>query len=435
MIRLFDWATQRDEVEKRLFQPLMGQGWMRVYDKVAEICRDVAERGFDAVAEYTGRFDGVKFAKLDDMRVGQEEFRQARGNVGKDFIALVERVVERVEGYHRKQAETLRDWTEKFSWGYYGERVLPLKRVGVYVPGGKAPLVSSLIMGVVPARVAGVGEIVVTSPPDREGRVCQHLLATAEILGVNEFYKVGGAQAIAGLAFGVFGERVDMIAGAGNYYVTAAKKFVQGICKIDALAGPSEVLIIADSSAGVEFVAWDMLAQSEHSEDASAILIALDRGLAERVARRVEELLEECERGYIMREALEGGRSCIIFMENAEEAIKLANRIAPEHLEICTRNPDEIAERIENAGALLLGTYSGVAFGDYGAGPNHILPTGGTAKFSSPLGVWDFVKRMSLLHVERGKIKELVYDLAQLAQIEGLGAHKKSLEVRGQDGS
>ncbi|HBP10335.1 MAG TPA: histidinol dehydrogenase, partial [Nitrospina sp.] len=366
-------------------------------DTVRKILQDVQERGDTALLEYTHRFDRTDLS-LEQMRVTPAEIRLAYEGVSKKELAALKEAEERIRRFHERQKQE--------SWSYgeegvtLGQMVRPLTTAGIYVPGGKASYPSSVLMNAVPAKVAGVERVVMCSPfPD--GQTRPHVLVAADIAGVTEIYKVGGAQAIGAMAFGTATvPRVDKIVGPGNIYVALAKRLVFGIVDIDMIAGPSEILIVADHSANPAYVAADLLSQAEHDEEAVPILVTPEEGLAREVMTELEKQKNSLSRQSIMEASL--NTQCrLLVTESLEAAVDLANRLAPEHLELAVEDPDYWAEKIQNAGAVFLGHYTPEAVGDYLAGPNHVLPTSGTARFSSPLGVYDFIKRTSLISYSR----------------------------------
>ena len=395
--------------------------------QVGAIIDDVRKRGDEAVIEYTRRFDGVEI-NTAGLRVTEEMLRESAAKVAPDVLDALRVAIENVRVFHERQREESWEITPR-DGVRLGQRITPLERVGLYVPGGTAAYPSSIVMNVVPAQVAQVERIVVTTPP----RTLAENPAVAAVLvelNVNEIYAVGGAQAIAALAFGTETiPRVDKITGPGNKYVAAAKKLLFGVVGIDAIAGPSEIVIIADQTARPEFVAADLLAQAEHGEDASAVLITTEPALAERVSEELRRQVELLPRREIAQASLEnyGG---IVVVDKLAEACALVNELAPEHVEIVTSDDEATAAKIKHAGAIFFGSYTPEAVGDYLAGPNHVLPTGRTARFSSALGVYDFVKRTSLLRYSANAFAAVAESVSVLAQCEGLGAHARSASIR-----
>lgn len=395
---------------------------------VSEIIRNVRERGDEALFEYTRRFDKCSL-DAQSVRVSGEEIQRARDEVSPAFLQVMENAAANIIRFHEKQRRN--SWFEPQEDGsILGQKLTPIAVSGVYVPGGKAPYPSSVLMNVLPARVAGVSRIIMTTPPGPDGKINPGILAAADIAGVHEIYKAGGAQAIAAMAFGTESiPRVDKITGPGNIFVALAKKACFGYVSIDSIAGPSEILVLADESANPRYVAADLLSQAEHDEMASAILITTSRELAEAVSREAEAFCETLSRKEIIEKSLEN-YGYILVAQDMEAAIEAANEIASEHLEILTRNPFEVMTRIKNAGAVFLGAYSSEPLGDYFAGPNHILPTNGTARFFSPLNVDDFMKKTSIISYSRDALEKVHEQVEMFADREGLTAHANSVRVR-----
>lgn len=395
---------------------------------VADIIANVREKGDKAVFDYTSQFDKWE-VNADNFRVTKAEIDEAYENIDKPFLAAMERSAANIKAFHEKQLRN--SWIDtKPDGSLLGQRILPLAISGVYVPGGKAAYPSSLLMNVIPARVAGVEKIIMTTPAGADGKVPAGTLVAAKIAGVDEIYKVGGAQAIAAMAFGTESiPKVDKITGPGNIFVALAKKACFGYVSIDSIAGPSEILVIADETANPRYVAADLLSQAEHDELASAILITTDESLADKVSAEIEGFLQELSRTEIIRKSLDN-YGYILLAESIDEAVETANAIASEHLEILTRDPYQVMTRIKNAGAIFLGEYSSEPLGDYYAGPNHILPTNGTAKFFSPLNVDDFMKKTSLISYSREALEKAHEDIEIFAEREGLTAHANSIRVR-----
>lgn len=393
---------------------------------VKEILTQVQNRGDAAVREYTERFDQVK---LSELEVGQEEIQEAISRVGSRFMEILNRAKERIVEYHSMQKRNSLLKTEA-NGSMTGLLILPLERVGVYVPGGKALYPSSVLMNVLPAKVAGVGEVIMVSPPGPDGRLDDKILASASVCGVDRVFKMGGAQAIGALAYGTESvPRVDKIVGPGNIFVATAKKLVYGEVNVDSIAGPSEILVLADETANPQYVAADLLSQAEHDELAGAILITDSESLADAVKKELEVQTAAAPRRAIIEAAL-ANRGMILLTQNLEEGIVLANEYAPEHMEICTREPMSLVPKIRNAGAIFVGNYSPEPMGDYMAGPNHVLPTGGTARFFSPLNVDDFIKKTSLLYMSRESLRKLGPDVVEFAQAEQLFAHGNAVKLR-----
>ncbi|MCI8270097.1 MAG: histidinol dehydrogenase [Lachnospiraceae bacterium] len=397
-------------------------------DRVREIVENVKNRRDEALFEYTEKFDGVELT-ADKIRVTEEEISEALSLVEPSLLSVMKKSMKNIREYHEKQKQY--SWFDSRPDGVIlGQKVTPLASVGVYVPGGKAAYPSSVLMNIIPAKVAGVERIVMVTPPGKDGKVNPVTLAAAHLAGATESYKAGGAQAIAALAFGTESiPRVDKIAGPGNIFVALAKKAVYGHVSIDSIAGPSEILVLADDSANPRYVAADLLSQAEHDELASAILVTTSMELAKKVSTEVERFLEQLSRQEILKKSLEN-YGYILVADSMADAIETANQIASEHLEIVTRNPFEVMTKIRNAGAIFLGEYSSEPLGDYFAGPNHVLPTNGTAKFFSPLGVDDYVKKSSVIYYSREALKPVHKDIETFARAEGLTAHANSIRVR-----
>lgn len=392
---------------------------------VKKIIADVRSHGDEALKEYTIKFDGVK---LDDLRVSPQEFDEAEGIVGSDYKAMLQRAAENIATFHRAQ---LRQGFEIKGDGFVlGQKVTPLESAGLYVPGGKAAYPSTVLMNAVPAKIAGVNRIVMVTPPLQNGKIKPEVLVAAKIAGVSEVYKVGGAQAIAALSYGTESiKRVNKITGPGNIYVAAAKKLVYGDCGIDMIAGPSEILIIADGGADAENVAADLLSQAEHDELATAVLITNSMDLAQNVCAALENRLKNLARRTIAQASIKNNCKVIV-TDDLESAVQLSDELAPEHLELAVKEPFELLKKVHNAGSVFLGYNTPEPVGDYYAGPNHTLPTGGTAKFSSPLGVEDFIKTTQYVYYTREKLSESADDIVMFANSEGLTAHAQSVSVR-----
>ncbi len=395
---------------------------------VSEIVNNVKENGDKAVFDYTEKFDHFAL-NSGNIRVTEEEIKDAYKEIPEDLIEVYRHSAANIRTFHEKQLrqsfiETRPDGS------ILGQRITPIEKAGVYVPGGKAAYPSSVLMNVIPAKVAGVPKIVMTTPCNKEGKVNAGTLVAADIAGVDEIYKVGGAQAIAALAFGTESiPKVDKITGPGNIFVALAKKAVYGHVSIDSVAGPSEILVLADETANPRYVAADLLSQAEHDELASAILITTSKELAEKVSKEVDGFTETLERREIILKSL-SNYGYILVAENMEDAIAAANDIASEHLEILTKNPYETMTKIKNAGAIFMGEYSSEPLGDYFAGPNHILPTNGTARFFSPLSVDDFIKKTSLISFSKDALEKVHTEIEAFARSEGLTAHANSIKVR-----
>lgn len=395
---------------------------------VAEILANIKEKGDEALFAYTKEFDKTQI-NAETIRVTEEEIKEAYEKVDPALIAVIRKALVNIRRYHEKQLQN--SWfTSGENGTMLGQKVTPLSRVGVYVPGGKAVYPSSVLMNIVPAKVAGVSRIIMTTPPGKDGKVNPSTLVAAREAGADEIYKAGGAQAIGALAYGTKSiPKVDKIVGPGNIFVALAKKAVYGYVSIDSVAGPSEILVLADETANPRFVAADLLSQAEHDELASAILITTSRELADRVDEEVKGFVEVLSRKEIISKSLENF-GYILIAENMEEAIDAANAIASEHMEIVTANPFEVMMKVRNAGAIFIGEYSSEPLGDYFAGPNHVLPTNGTAKFFSPLSVDDFVKKSSIVYYSKEALREIHKDIIQFAESEQLTAHANSIAVR-----
>jgi histidinol dehydrogenase len=394
---------------------------------VSEIAEQVRTRGDDALIEYTDAFDKVEL-KVSQLRVSQDDLRQAAQGVNPDFLNALREAIVNVRQFHIRQKEESWNLTSREGTSL-GQRILPIDAVGLYVPGGTAAYPSSVVMNVIPAQVAGVRRIVVATPPNTL-RENPSVAAALLELGIAEVYAIGGAQAIAALAFGTRTIRsVDKITGPGNKYVAAAKKLVFGVVGIDAIAGPSEIVIVADDSARADFVAADLIAQAEHDQEASAILITTSQSLATTVAAQVEQQLSTLPRRAIAADSL-ARYGAILLVDKISDACQIVNELAPEHLELLTDNNDNLADQIENVGAIFFGPYSPEALGDYLAGPNHVLPTGRTARFSSALGVYDFVKRTSMISYSKTAFQDVAGSISTLAEAEGLSGHARSALIR-----
>lgn len=395
---------------------------------VGGILNDVKLRKDEAVFEYTGKFDGAKI-NASNIRVTQEEIEEGYRLTDDSLVQVIRRALHNIRIYHEKQRQT--SWFDSRPDGtILGQKVTPLQRVGVYVPGGKAAYPSSVLMNILPAKVAGVDEIIMVTPPGKDGKVSPTTLMAANEAGADVIYKVGGAQAIGALAYGTESiPKVDKIVGPGNIYVALAKKMVYGHVSIDAIAGPSEILVIADETANPRYVAADLLSQAEHDELASAILVTTSRELAEEVSKETDRFIAKLERSEIIRKSLDN-YGYILVADTIEEAIDTANAIASEHLEIQTKNPYDVMTKIRNAGAIFIGEYSSEPLGDYFAGPNHVLPTNGTAKFFSPLSVDDFIKKSSVIAYSGEALEKIHKDIEYFAEAEHLTAHANSIRVR-----
>ena len=394
---------------------------------VSVILADVRENGDKAVFNYTKKFDGADIS-AENFIVTEEEEKEAYEKVDPALIGVIRKAISRIRTFHEKERQ--KSWFMTEEGMVLGQKVTPLSRVGVYVPGGKAAYPSSVLMNVIPAQVAGVPDIVMCTPPGKDGKVTPTTLVAAKEAGVGTVYKVGGAQAIAAMAFGTESlPRVDKITGPGNIFVALAKKAVYGHVSIDSVAGPSEVTVLADDTANARYVAADLLSQAEHDEMACAILVTTSMRVAEEVSAEIDGFLETLSRRDIIKKSLDNfGR--ILVADTMEEAVRAVNEIAPEHLELVTRDPFLLMTKIKNAGAIFIGEYSSEPFGDYFAGPNHVLPTNGTAKFFSALSVDDFIKKTSIIYSSGEALKALHEDVETFAKAEGLTAHANSIHVR-----
>ena len=420
-----------DENKNNLLEELLKRSpnsYGQYEQTVNEIIEQIRTKGDEALFAYTEKFDKCKVT-AQNIRVTEAEIQEGLEKADKRLLSVMEKSAENIRSFHEKQLHS--SWISTQENGtILGQRILPIAISGVYVPGGKAAYPSSLLMNVIPAKVAGVSRIIMTTPPDKDGKIDPGTLAAARIAGVDEIYKAGGAQAIAAMAFGTESiPRVDKITGPGNIFVALAKKACFGFVSIDSIAGPSEILVLADETANPRYAAADLLSQAEHDEMASAILITTSQELAEKVSLEVDRFVEQLSRKQIITESL-NNYGYILVAENMEQAIEAANEIASEHLEILTKNPFEVMTKIKNAGAIFLGEYSSEPLGDYYAGPNHILPTNGTARFFSPLNVDDFMKKTSIISYSREALLAAHEDIELFAEKEGLTAHANSIKVR-----
>ena len=395
---------------------------------VQEILDHVKAGKDEAVFEYTKKFDHADI-NAENLKVTEAEIEEAYKEVDPELVEIIRKALKNIRTYHEKQRQY--SWFDSKPDGtILGQKVTPLHRVGVYVPGGKAVYPSSVLMNIVPAKVAGVDEIVMVTPPGKDGKVTANTLVAAHEAGADVIYKVGGAQAIAALAYGTESiPKVDKIVGPGNIYVALAKKAVYGHVSIDAIAGPSEILVIADETANPRFVAADLLSQAEHDELASAILVTTSEELAKKVSDEVDGFLKELSRSEIIQKSLDN-YGYILVADTMDEVIDIANEIASEHLEIQTKNPYNVMTKVRNAGAIFIGEYASEPLGDYFAGPNHVLPTNGTAKFFSPLSVDDFIKKSSIIGYSEEALREIHKDIEAFAKAEQLTAHANSIKVR-----
>jgi histidinol dehydrogenase len=430
-LRRLDTAAADFEAEFQRVLHWSAETDAAIETRVAEILADVRARGDLAVLEYTARFDGLQVQGMADLEIGHAELQAALLQITPAQRRALESAAARVRSYHERQLEACgRSWQYRDEDGtLLGQKVTPLDRVGIYVPGGKAAYPSSVLMNAVPAQVAGVGEIVMVVPTPKGERNAL-VLAAAAVAGAHRVFTIGGAQAVGALAYGTATvPRVDKITGPGNAYVASAKRRVFGQVGIDMIAGPSEILVLADGSTPADWVAMDLFSQAEHDELAQSILLCPDAAYIDAVREAIERLLPEMPRRDVIRASLEG-RGALILTRSMEEACEISNRIAPEHLEISSRDPHRWEPLLRHAGAIFLGAYTSESLGDYCAGPNHVLPTSGTARFSSPLGVYDFQKRSSLIEVSEAGAHILGPIAAELAYGEGLQAHARAAEMR-----
>ena len=419
------------DTKKNLLEDLLKRSpnsYGKYEESVREILDAVRERRDEALFEYTKRFDGADI-NASNILVTEGEIEEAYGTVDQNLLEVILKALVNIRSYHEKQMQY--SWFDSKPDGtLLGQKVTTLQRIGIYVPGGKAAYPSSVLMNVMPAKVAGVEEIIMVTPPGKDGRVTPTTLVAAKEAGVDKIYKAGGAQAVGALAYGTESiPKVDKIVGPGNIYVALAKKAVYGHVSIDSIAGPSEILVLADKTANPRYAAADLLSQAEHDELASAILVTTSMELAKQVSEWVKRFTEELSRGEIIQKSL-NNYGHILVADNMEEAIDAANEIASEHLEIMTADSFNVMTRIRNAGAIFIGEYSSEPLGDYFAGPNHVLPTNGTAKFFSPLSVDDFIKKSSIISYSREALEKIHTDIEQFAEAEHLTAHANSIRVR-----
>ena len=421
MIKIYEYGQVEN---KEIFARMAPKA--NVEKIVTDIINDVKENGDAALYRYCEKFDG---AKLDCLEVTKAEFDEALAVTEPEFLRILESAAKNIRLFHEQQKRQSFVVSGE-NGSLLGQRVLPIEKAGLYVPGGTAAYPSTVLMDSIPAKIAGVEEIVMVTPPGKDGKVNPNTLVAANEAGADEIYKVGGAQAIAALAFGTESiPKVDKIVGPGNIYVALAKKAVYGYVSIDSIAGPSEILVLADETANPRYVAADLLSQAEHDELASAILVTTSKELAEAVSVEVDKFIAELSRKEIMTKSIEN-YGYILVAESIQDAIDAANDIASEHLEIMTKNPFEVMTKIKNAGAIFIGEYSSEPLGDYFAGPNHILPTNGTAKFFGPLSVDDFVKKSSIIYYSREALEPIHKDIIKFATSEQLTAHANSIKVR-----
>lgn len=420
-----------ENTKKNLLEDLLKRSpnqYTEYEERVAAILSEVKEKKDAAIFDFTKRFDGAEIT-AETIEVTEEEIKEAYEAVDESLINIIRKAKGNITVYHEKQRQY--SWFDSKPDGtMLGQKVTPLQKVGVYVPGGKAVYPSSVLMNILPAKVAGVDEIIMVTPPGKDGKVNPNTLVAAKEAGADRVFKVGGAQAIGALAYGTESiPKVDKIVGPGNIYVALAKKAVYGHVSIDSIAGPSEILVIADETANPRYIAADLLSQAEHDELASAILVTTSEELARKVSDEVEVFVEELSRTEIMRKSLDN-YGYILVADTMEDVIDIANEIASEHLEIMTKNPFDVMMKVRNAGAIFIGEYSSEPLGDYFAGPNHVLPTNGTAKFFSPLSVDDFIKKSSIIAYSKEALEKVHVDIEQFAKAERLTAHANSIKVR-----
>ena len=420
--------TQKDILESLLKRSPNNYGEFE--GRVNDIIENVRKNKDEAIFSYTKQFDGADI-NASNILVTEEEIEEAYAQVDEKLLAVIRKALVNIKKYHEKQLQN--SWFTSEDGIILGQKVTALEKAGVYVPGGKAVYPSSVLMNVLPAKVAGVDRIIMCTPPGKDGKVYPSTLVAAKEAGVDEIYKVGGAQAIAAMAFGTESvPKVDKIVGPGNIYVALAKKAVFGYVSIDSIAGPSEILVLADETANPRYVAADLLSQAEHDEMASAILITTSEDLAQKVSKEVDKFVAELSRTEIIQKSLDN-YGYILVADTLDDAIKATNEIASEHMEIVTKDPFSVMTRIRNAGAIFIGEYSSEPLGDYFAGPNHVLPTNGTAKFFSALSVDDFIKKSSIISYSREALEKVHTDIEQFAECEQLTAHANSIKVRFED--
>ena len=420
-----------ENTKKNLLQDLLKRSpnqYPEYEERVAAILEAVKKDRDQAIFEFTKKFDGADIS-ADNIKVTEAEIEEAYQAVDPSLIEIIRKAKENIKVYHEKQRQY--SWFDSKPDGtMLGQKVTALQKVGVYVPGGKAVYPSSVLMNIIPAKVAGVEEIIMLTPPGKDGKVNPNTLVAAKEAGANTVYKVGGAQAIAAMAYGTESiPKVDKIVGPGNIYVALAKKAVYGHVSIDSIAGPSEIMVIADETANPRYVAADLLSQAEHDELSSAILVTTSEELAQKVSEQVEIFVEQLSRTEIMRKSLDN-YGYILVADTMDDVIDVANEIASEHLEIMTKNPYDVMMKVRNAGAIFIGEYSSEPLGDYFAGPNHVLPTNGTAKFFSPLSVDDFIKKSSIIAYSKEALEAIHLDIEHFAEAEKLTAHANSIKVR-----
>lgn len=422
MIKIIDMSeAKKEDILTRNINTKSG-----VEDIVSDIIDNVRLNGDKALKEYSVKFDK---AVIDCLKVTKDEIEEAYSSESADFISTLEKAKNNIYNFHSHQVRNNFIINEK-DGVILGQKITPIEKVGLYVPGGTARYPSSVLMNAIPAKIAGVKEIIMVTPPDEDGKIPSPILAAAKVAGVDKIYKTGGAQAVAALAFGTESiTKVDKIVGPGNVFVATAKRMLYGIVDIDMIAGPSEILVLADSTCNPEFVAADLLSQAEHDKLASAVLITDSLELAKKVSDELEKQIPELPRCEIARASIDANGK-IIIAENMKEAVKISNEIAPEHLEVCVENPFELLNLIKNAGSIFLGKNVPESLGDYLAGPNHTLPTSGTARFSSPLSVDDFIKKSSFIYFSEEALNEVGEDVVRFAEKEGLYAHGRAVSKR-----
>ena len=424
MLKIINQINQDDMIEKLMLRSSIND--IKITQTVETIVREVKSFKDEAVLNYTKAFDGVG---VMNFKVTQEEIDDAYSRVDALLIDDLKKAIENIKFYHQKQLIDSFEY-EKEDGVIIGQKVSPIQSVGIYVPGGRAAYPSTVLMNALPAKIAGVKKIVMITPPNKEGKINDHILAAAKLVGVDEIYKVGGAQGIAALAYGTESiPKVSKIVGPGNIYVAIAKKIVSGSVGIDMIAGPSEVLIIADEFADPNYIACDLMAQAEHDPKAAAMLITNSKTLADKVNEELEKEIKTLSRREIIESSLKD-YGAIILVDSIDQAAEISNRIAPEHLEIMTNNPSAIFKDIEHAGSIFIGPYSPEPVGDYFAGPNHTLPTSGTATFSSGLSVLDFIKKSSYVYYSKKALEKAKNSIIRIAESEGLSAHARSIESR-----
>ena len=424
-MKILSWEKDQKDIKEIFAARRSMEIEADVMNSVSEIVTAVKKEGEKAVKTYTEQFDGVK---LDDLKVNTQEIKEARKKVSDDFLSSLQKSISKVKDFHKRQLKN--SWFNSEAGGLVGQKITPLQRIGAYVPGGRFPYPSSVVMTVVPAVAAGVQEIVVTTPPDETGKVNPHILTAAIEAGADEIYKVGGAQAVAALAYGTDNiESVDKIVGPGNIYVTAAKKIVFGTVDIDMLAGPSEILILADETADPDYAAADLLSQAEHDPRAVSVLVTTSSKLAKDVTAALQKQLSELENNQTAADSMKEN-GMIITVPDINQGIDLVNDFAPEHFELVVNEPFAYLGLIKNAGAIFIGEKASEPMGDYIAGPNHVLPTGGTGRFSSPLNTDDFIKKSSIIYYNKHGFAQDGPDARRLAELEGLEAHARAVAIR-----